>query len=89
MQSFAIFDQFLPFRWGLVVSVFSHFLLAWFLRGFSQWFFTRRIPKVPRHATLVDLKKNVLVMLQNASFLAIVAVDTEENEPSKVRQLDS
>jgi len=27
-------------------------------------------------------------MLQNASFLAIVAVDTEENEPSKVRYLD-
>jgi len=24
-------------------------------------------------------------MLQNASLLAIVAVDTEENEPSKVR----
>ena len=28
-------------------------------------------------------------MLQNASLLAIVAVDTEENEPSKVRQLDN
>ena len=28
-------------------------------------------------------------MLQNASFLAIVAVDTDENEPSKARQLDS
>ena len=28
-------------------------------------------------------------MLQNAPFLAIVAVDTEENEPSKVRQLDN
>ena len=47
--SFAIFAKFLPFLWGLVVSVFSHFLLAWFLRGFSQWFFTRRIPKVQRN----------------------------------------
>ena len=28
-------------------------------------------------------------MLQNAPFLAIVAVDTDENEPSKVRQLDN
>ena len=28
-------------------------------------------------------------MLQTASFLAIVAVDTAENEPSKVRQFDS
>ena len=28
-------------------------------------------------------------MLQNAPFLAIVAVDTDENEPPKVRQLDS
>ena len=36
--SFAIFDHFLPFRWGLVVSVFSHFLLAWFLLGFPSGF---------------------------------------------------
>ena len=28
-------------------------------------------------------------MLQNAPLLAIVAVDTDENEPSKVRQLDN
>ena len=28
-------------------------------------------------------------MLQNAPFLAIVAVDTDENEPPKVRQLDN
>ena len=28
-------------------------------------------------------------MLQNAAFLAIVAVHTDENEPSKVRQLDN
>ena len=28
-------------------------------------------------------------MLQNAPFLAIVAVDTDENEPPKVRQLDT
>ena len=28
-------------------------------------------------------------MLQNAPTLAIVAVDTDENEPSKVRQLDN
>ena len=55
--SFAIFAKFLPFLWGLVVSVFSHFLLAWSLRGFSQWFFTRRIPKVRRNSNLVDLKK--------------------------------
>ena len=29
------------------------------------------------------------LMLQNAPFLAIVAVDTDENEPPKVRQLDN
>ena len=45
------------FCWGLVVSVFSHFLFAWFLLGFSQWFFTWRIPKVQRNANLVELKK--------------------------------
>ena len=28
-------------------------------------------------------------VLQNAPFLAIVAVDTDENEPPKVRQLDN
>ena len=28
-------------------------------------------------------------MLQNAPFLVIVAVDTDENEPSRVRQLDN
>ena len=55
--SFAIFVKILPFRWGPVVSVFSHFLLAWFLRGFSQ-LFTRRIPKVQRNANLVDHLKN-------------------------------
>ena len=74
------------FCWGLVVSVFSHFLFAWFLLVFPQWVFSRRIPKVQRNANLVDIKK---LMLQNAPFLAIVAVDTEENEPSKVRQLDN
>ena len=40
-----------------------------------------------RHANLVDdLKK---LILQNAPFLAIVAVDIEEKEPSKVIQLDN
>jgi len=33
--------------------------------------------------------RRALKMLQDAPFLAIVAVDTDENEPSKVRQLDS
>ena len=35
---------------------------------------------VQRNANLVELEKT----LQNASFLAIVAVDTAQNEPSKV-----
>ena len=38
------------------------------------------IPKVKKIANLARSKK----MLQNASFLAIVAVDTAENEPPKV-----
>ena len=41
--------------------------------------------KGARNANLVEAQK----MLQNAPFLAIVAVDTDENEPSKVRQLDN
>ena len=39
------------------------------------------IGAVQKNAYLVDLKK----MLKNASFLAIVAVHTTENEPSKVQ----
>ena len=52
--------------------------------GVSRWFFivvfTLGIPKVQTNANLVDFEK----MLKNASLLAIVAVHTAENEPSKV-----
>ena len=43
--------------------------------------FTLGIPKVQKNAHLVDFEK---IILKNASFLAIVAVHTAENEPFEV-----
>ena len=55
----------------------------------SAWFFPVVFyltdSKGAKDTNLVELKK----ILQNAPSLAIVPVDTDENEPPKVRQLDN
>ena len=50
-----------------------------------EFFRSERCKEMQRKANLVELKK----MLQTAPFLVIVSVDTDENEPFKVRQLDN
>ena len=64
---------------------FSSFSLFNFL-GVSEWVFPgfshTKIPKVQRNANLVDLEKSK--MLQNEYLVAIVAVDTAENETLKI-----
>ena len=45
--------------------------------------FSTSTPKVQRIVNLVDIEKDLVLL--NVSSLAIVAVDTAENEPSKVR----
>ena len=47
-------------------------------------FFPLGIPKVQRNANLVDLK--IVFNATKCGFLATVAVDKAENEPSKVWQ---
>ena len=76
--SFALFDHFLLGSGRLGLFAFSFRLV-------SAWFF----PVVFYLTDSKGAKCSAKKMLQNAPFLAIVAVDTDENEPPKVRQLDN
>ena len=85
--------------YGIPVSfaLFDHFLLgsgrigffAFSFRLVSAWFFPVVFYLTDSKGAKECKSCRAQKMLQNAPFLAIVAVDTDENEPPKVRQLDN
>ena len=81
-ECFALFDHFLLGSGRLGFFAFSFRLV-------SAWFFPVVFYLTDSKGAKECKSCRAQKMLQNAPFLAIVAVDTDENEPSKVRQLDN
>ena len=80
--SFALFDHFLLGSGCLGLFAFSFRLV-------SAWFFPVVFYLTDSKGAKECRSCRAKKMLQNAPFLAIVAVHTDENEPPKVRQLDN
>ena len=80
--SFAFFDHFLLGSGCLGFFAFSSRLV-------SAWFFPVVFDSTDSKGAKAYKSCRAQKMLQNAPFLAIVAVHTDESKPSKVRQLDN